>query len=245
MSAVAAREALGPQRAIGSRGDTATASTGVPLRPTTAPGEHLVAILDELVPVLAERAPVHDRDGSFPFSSLADLQAAGVCGARAGRARWPRRDPASRPRRRRRDTREGRRVARHRRQHARRARARARADARTPGRARSRGAGGRRRPPRRRRREDDHGGGDQRARPGAGAAVHAGDGHAGRRWLVEGGKIFCTLSPAATVLQTAVCMSRTAARNGMPTFRSRSTSLAWSSTTTGMRSACARPAATR
>ena len=41
----------------------------------------LVAILEELAPALAGRAPGHDRDGSFPFASLAELQASGVLAA--------------------------------------------------------------------------------------------------------------------------------------------------------------------
>ena len=81
MSAVAARQDLGLPNATGSRGGNATAPAGLPLAPATAAGEALVAILDELAPALAERAPVHDRDGSFPFASLAELQAAGVLAA--------------------------------------------------------------------------------------------------------------------------------------------------------------------
>jgi alkylation response protein AidB-like acyl-CoA dehydrogenase len=39
--------------------------------------QHFVAIADQLAARFAERAAIHDRDGSFPFENYADLHAAG------------------------------------------------------------------------------------------------------------------------------------------------------------------------
>ena len=48
--------------------------------PLTAKQRELVEIADALGPAFAERAPRHDRDASFPFENYADLRAAGMLG---------------------------------------------------------------------------------------------------------------------------------------------------------------------
>ena len=64
-----------------SRDAIVPAPAGVPLEARTPAGARLLAVLDELAPALAERAPEHDRDGSFPFTSLEELRGAGVLAA--------------------------------------------------------------------------------------------------------------------------------------------------------------------
>ena len=64
-----------------SRDVRVPAHAGVAVSPVTEAGERLLGILEELAPALADRAASHDADGSFPFASIEDLRSAGVLAA--------------------------------------------------------------------------------------------------------------------------------------------------------------------
>jgi alkylation response protein AidB-like acyl-CoA dehydrogenase len=53
----------------------------IELTANTAPGARLVAIADQLSERLAARAAEHDRDGTYPFAAIAQLKAAGYFAA--------------------------------------------------------------------------------------------------------------------------------------------------------------------
>jgi alkylation response protein AidB-like acyl-CoA dehydrogenase len=49
----------------------------IELQASTAPGLRLVALAEGLTPAIRDRAPHHDHDGSYPFESIAALQESG------------------------------------------------------------------------------------------------------------------------------------------------------------------------
>ncbi|HJU47739.1 MAG TPA: acyl-CoA dehydrogenase family protein [Gaiellaceae bacterium] len=53
----------------------------IELQPRTIPGRRLVELAEAVGPDLANRAPRHDREGSYPFASIARLQGAGYFAA--------------------------------------------------------------------------------------------------------------------------------------------------------------------
>ena len=100
-----------------------------------------------------------------------------------------------------------------------------------------------RRSPRRHR--DRHGGQRAGGRTSRGPTTTR-DAHAGRAGAIDGRKVFCTMSPAATrPLHGGHLRRRRRPRALRLRARPRGERPAWSSTTTGTRSACAPRAATR
>ena len=173
----------------------------------TDAGARLVAIAEELAEVLAARAAEHDRDGTYPFEAIDALKAAGYFAAPvpvelgglgvSSRAR-PRRgvEPPGARRRLRRDRRE----------HA--PRRRAQHGAPPPGRGRGRGRAPR---PRLRLRRSSRSRATASCWPPRSASpdrTSRGRARVATRteagWRIDGRKMFCTMSPAATDLYVAV-----------------------------------------